>query len=111
MRADEVMKMSPETERRKHPRVLTRQQVEYVVGRKRGIGRLTDISLGGIAFITSGPTLRKGIQARLLFQAGPERIEIEVVICSAEKGRVGASFVTLNDLQRASLEKFVSQAL
>ena len=103
--------MSPETERRKHPRVPTRQHLEYVVGRKRGIGRLTDISLNGVGFITSGPTLRKGTQARLLFQLGLERIETEVAICFAEKGRLGASFVTLNDQQRAALERFVSQAL
>ncbi len=98
-------------ERRRHPRVPARQSIEYVAGGKRGIGRLTDISLNGVGFITSGPTLRKGTQARLLFQLGPERIETEVAICFAAKGRLGASFVNLNDQQRAALEKFVSQAL
>lgn len=101
--------MNPQTERRKHPRVAVNQLLGYIFGGQRGSGRVTDVSLGGIGFITINPMLQKGTQVRVSFQVGSEHMEADVVICRVGEQGLGAYFIKLNDQQQACLERLIAQ--
>lgn len=101
--------MSAQPDRRRFPRVPASQPLHYAFGRLHGIGRLSDISLGGIGFFALHPKLRKGIQTRVHFELNAKPIETDVVVCHMQPGqRFGGYFVKLDQQQRAAVQTFTS---
>ncbi len=100
--------MTPTSERREHSRITVNERLEFLSGKIRGHGRLTDLSLGGLALESPDPPLGRGTRARVSFMIGGQKVETEAVVTRDDPGgTVGMQFVQLAPHERFGLDEYL----
>ncbi|MFQ5724531.1 MAG: PilZ domain-containing protein [Terriglobia bacterium] len=102
----------PKREQRKHPRarLFTLTQTLTPAGGESGLGRLEDLSVGGL-HILSAETFDPNTKVLVRFNLpGGRPVEAQGVVVRARRGlHMGIRFLEVNEEDRKAIEEFVGQ--